>query len=514
MNRIYVFVIIMMFLLTSCGDFLKEYSTQLNYAMSSSDLEELLIGSGYLSPRRSTEYYDFSVTGDNAPDFPWIHMMDDDITDYSNVDDSFQENVDISGLLAAFYCWQKNPFSKRGEHYEVINWKRLYERIGVTNVILGKIDEFAEDPIEFKNRIKGEALFLRANFYFLLVNFYAKPYYKNSAVNDPGVPVKITDEIVDKYYSRNSVAEVYEQIVSDLENSVKNLSGLPTESVFQANESAARILLSRVYLYMGEWEKALKQCDSVQGKYELLNLVDRDVSLNFTYDTSPETVFTQGSYTMNALMQDGNMMKHCFQVSSDLYDLYDKNDLRKQNFFSRIPNYLGEDILVVRKWKEPYQKPKISDNCLIRYAEVNLNKAEALAMLERDAEAIQIIQKLREKRFVSGEEINTNLNGERIAVNSLSGERLVQFIRDERRRELCFEGYRWFDLRRYAVSPKYSMEKEIKHGYILPGGQSTEYYLLKKYSEDGGWVLPIPQYVITFNNGMIKNNEREERGTL
>ena len=293
MNRIYVFVIIMMFLLTSCGDFLKEYSTQLNYAMSSSDLEELLIGSGYLSPRRSTEYYDFSVTGDNAPDFPWIHMMDDDITDYSNVDDSFQENVDISGLLAAFYCWQKNPFSKRGEHYEDINWKRLYERIGVTNVILGKIDEFAEDPIEFKNRIKGEALFLRANFYFLLVNFYAKPYYKNSAVNDPGVPVKITDEIVDKYYSRNSVAEVYEQIVSDLENSVKNLSGLPTESVFQANESAARILLSRVYLYMGEWEKALKQCDSVQGKYELLNLVDRDVSLNFTYDTSPETVFTR-----------------------------------------------------------------------------------------------------------------------------------------------------------------------------------------------------------------------------
>ena len=144
-----------MFLLTSCGDFLKEYSTQLNYAMSSSDLEELLIGSGYLSPRRSTEYYDFSVTGDNAPDFPWIHMMDDDITDYSNVDDSFQENVDISGLLAAFYCWQKNPFSKRGEHYEDINWKRLYERIGVTNVILGKIDEFAEDPIEFKNRIKG-----------------------------------------------------------------------------------------------------------------------------------------------------------------------------------------------------------------------------------------------------------------------------------------------------------------------------------------------------------------------
>lgn len=91
----------------------------------------------------------------------------------------------------------------------------------------------------------------------------------------------------------------------------------------------------------------------------------------------------------------------------------------------------------------------------------------------------------------------------------------MRFIRDERRRELCFEGYRWFDLRRYAVSSKYPEEKEIKHEYILSGGQVSENYVLKKYSQDGGgWVLPIPDYVITFNNGLIKDNEREDRKTL
>ncbi|MCR9011874.1 RagB/SusD family nutrient uptake outer membrane protein [Gabonibacter chumensis] len=512
MNRIYSFMILVMFCMTSCGDFLEEYSTQLNYATSSSDLEELLVGGGYLPFRTDTEYYVFSVVGEGAPDFPWIHVMDDDVTDYLNTNSPHEDNV--GDLLAAFYCWQKNPFSKFGESYRDITWERMYERIGVMNVILGKVDEFTEDPVELRNRIKGEALFLRANFYFLLVNFYAKPYAERSAVQEPGVPVKITDEVVDKYYSRNSVAETYKQIVTDLGHAVKCLSGLSTESVFQANQSAARILLSRVYLYMGEWEKALQQCDSVGKEYGLLDLVDRDVNLDFTYEASPETVFTQGSYTMGALMKNLDMWKHCFQVSDDLYGLYSEGDLRRKNFFKIVSGYYEPAILVIRKWNKPYDKPKISDNCLIRYAEVYLNKAEALAMLDRDAEAIRVIQELRAKRFVPGEEVNTYLNGERVAVNSLSGERLVQFIRDERRRELCLEGHRWFDLRRYAVSPKYPMEKEIRHKYFVPGGQSTEYYLLKKYSEDGGWVLPIPDYVITFNNGLIKDNEREDRNAL
>lgn len=57
---------------------------------------------------------------------------------------------------------------------------------------------------------------------------------------------------------------------------------------------------------------------------------------------------------------------------------------------------------------------------------------------------------------------------------------LVNFIRSERRRELCFEGHRWPDLRRYAVNTKYPLETTIRHMvYETENGEYAGYYLLK-----------------------------------
>ena len=59
----------------ACGDFLEDYSQDLTYASSCADLEELLIGNGYMKQNVSTS---FTVTGDNSFSCPWIHVMDDD----------------------------------------------------------------------------------------------------------------------------------------------------------------------------------------------------------------------------------------------------------------------------------------------------------------------------------------------------------------------------------------------------------------------------------------------------
>ena len=93
---------------------------------------------------------------------------------------------------------------------------------------------------------------------------------------------------------------------------------------------------------------------------------------------------------------------------------------------------------------------------------------------------------------------------------------MVDFIRQERRRELCFEGHRWFDLRRYAVSPKYPESKMIRHNIYGEGASASEqvllgYYILDTYDKDNDWVLPIPDYAIEFNDGALENNEREDR---
>ena len=75
-----------------------------------------------------------------------------------------------------------------------------------------------------------------------------------------------------------------------------------------------------------------------------------------------------------------------------------------------------------------------------------------MAMLDNPAEEIEkVLNMLRSKRYKNGET-------EKITA---TGQELANLIRDERRRELCFEGHRWFDLRRYAVSPRYPYKKEI-----------------------------------------------------
>ena len=144
----------------------------------------------------------------------------------------------------------------------------------------------------------------------------------------------------------------------------------------------------------------------------------------------------------------------------------------------------------------------VSSECLIRLPEVLLNKAEALALIGKDVEARAVLERLREKRIVAANYTPVNY----------SGNELIHFIRDERRRELCFEGHRWFDLRRYAVNSRCPFQTEVLHDkYEVNANWEVEYqgtYRLKRYNENSAsYVLPIPQHVIEFNRGEIKDND-------
>lgn len=114
-----------------------------------------------------------------------------------------------------------------------------------------------------------------------------------------------------------------------------------------------------------------------------------------------------------------------------------------------------------------------------------------------------MIQTLRENRYATG--TLPDLNDE--------GDALVEFVRNERRLELCFEGHRWFDIRRYAVS-KVPMTKEIRHPHwesntVTSSYEIDRYYVLKPYSEDrSNYVMSIPQKELMLNEGTMVNNER------
>src|SRR5690606_19656444 len=134
-----------------------------------------------------------------------------------------------------------------------------------------------------------------------------------------------------------------------------------------------------------------------------------------------------------------------------------------------------------------------------------LNKAEALAILNRTNEAHTALNEVRKYRFTAAN----------LPVVTETGEALVNLIRDERRLELCFEGHRWFDLRRYAVNEKYPFSKSIIHRSVAYVGNRFEdngYYELNPYDQDqAAWIVPIADDEIEFNLGSLTNLPRPER---
>ena len=118
--------------------------------------------------------------------------------------------------------------------------------------------------------------------------------------------------------------------------------------------------------------------------------------------------------------------------------------------------------------------------------------------------ACKALNDLRKKRIRSVKEIH------------FSGKELVEEIRNERYRELAFEGHRWYDLRRYSVCDRYPLEKVLRNTYTIydesawwSTPEQTFVYELKP--NDPAYTLPIPKEVLKFDE-LIKDNPRTDRG--
>ena len=514
-------ILVCMFLLgifSGCDDFLEEHSQDNAYATTCKDLNELLVGNGYMTHgvfgRTKTT---LNVDKKTSPYFPWLLVMDDDVESF--VRGKFSKTSPLTELNG-FYIWQGDPFNIDGKLYSDKTWGRLYEHIAVLNVILDKVEEFTQDTEADRNAVKGQCYFLRASYYFYLVNLFAKPYDPVTASRDLGVPIKLTPYVEDKNYTRAPIDSVYHQIVKDLEQAIHYLEGFQPTSVRRATLAAAQAFLGRVYCYMGKWDLVPDLCNAVLAnkKYNLKDLTKASAKDTSWIDVnSPEIIFTQGTHCVNRvfpLVKNKSDGLSGFRVSDELVQLFDEhgvvenvaNDCRKKFtlFKEEAPNV---NYYIPRKTKADEVNEEfsfVSDNFVIRFSEVYLNLAEALAMTNQEGLARETLKKLMDKRVNNLQPITA------------TGRDLIDLIRKERRRELCFEGHRWFDLRRYAVCPNYPELKKINHKVYdyAYGGNNTPglysgYYVLPEYP-DGGWVLPIPAVEIEQTEGAIVNNNRED----
>ena len=190
--------------LSSCSNFLEQRSQNMAYLENVEDLDELLLGECYLPKGESkTSYLANNVNNwagilaNGSGLFPAIHVLDDDVAEYLY---NPHTELNYSRLrLSQMHYWQRDPW-RDSEYNEITdnNWGDTYRRIAVLNTILDEVDQFRVSDIQRDstcNRIEGEALFLRAQYYFWLANLYGQPYRKTFATTDLCIPLKTSEEV-------------------------------------------------------------------------------------------------------------------------------------------------------------------------------------------------------------------------------------------------------------------------------------------------------------------------------
>lgn len=337
------------------------------------------------------------------------------------------------------------------------------------NAVLDGIDK-AEGPQEEKDIIKAEALGIRGFFYHVLVNLFGEPYnYNRKAL---GVPLKLTAGLVENGIARASVETVYKQIVKDLEESSGLFQMYPKQrGGYRMNGTTADILLSRVYLHMEEWEKAIvastRAIQSAEGITDYTKLAEDVKFVTASYDNGEvEWLYGQG------IEWSGGP----FQPANTLLAAFDENDCRDDLWFSGT---------VISKIKSAV----VNYPCFaVRVSEAYLNRAEAYILstrADKKSGALEDLNNLRRHRIVGYSDVNIE-----------NEDQLLGEIREERRRELCFEGLRWFDLRRYGMP-------SISHDYKARNNAPWVTYTLRE--KDPLYTLPLPRIVFD-NNIKLEQN--------
>lgn len=516
---LYIFCILGFLSMTSCNsDFLKEYSQSLARVQSVDDLEELLMGDcllpkGYVNIVASSWKY-------SNPNYAVLHFMGDELKE--NVDIEREPNsLGSREDMFPYFTWQQNTYlDYKGksslESNESSYWTIAYTAINNCNMVMDAAEQFNCKSESDKQRcqvVEGETHFLRAFYYLTLANLYGKPYTPTTASQDLAVPIKTSPNVEDKEYTRATVAEVYDLIVSDLAQAENDLANVTKPaSIYHVGLDAVYILRSRVALYMQDWQTAsdyAQKAISLDGT--LTNLVGADPSSYPIDKKNAEVIYSNGSSMFgNYIFEEPKRSSYTsyyapvYCISDELYALYDDNDSRKTSYITTEDDVYGH--------KPTYHKIDFSKNALgykdvsdvfsIRTAEAYLNKAEAEAQLGHDAEACAALTTLRSYRIDGAAQVN------------LSGAELISFVRDERERELCLEGHRWFDLRRYSVDAKYPYSKEIVH--TMAYFQDRKISQVRKFKlekNDAAYVLNLPKSVREFQPS-IGGNERPVRNAF
>lgn len=495
--------------LFGCSDFLEPKSKSEFVPKDANSLNELLLGEAY--PRRDFKGF-----------FEFLALLDDDVDGAPYQKPITGQN--LNKYVAAF-TWQPDMYDKMKEAglSSCDIYFPYYNAILGTNAVLDYIDDIQDDDKEMENYVRAQAHALRGFYYFTLVNIFGHPY--NSDPEALGVPLKLNSGVEEQDLKRASVGKVYEQILADLGEAERLYQALPESYQWKANYRTnlpmVQLLLSRVHLYMENWQEAARYADAIMqnSNFRLLDLntidtVDKYQNPQYmdyhSFENSHETIWIYGNvWDFVTWVYDlGDDNRPFFKASDGLMKSFDElpGDLRRARYVVRshfsCTNHRGEFELMPQAFGKIatgtdiyYYRPFHGTGTFgrsLRLSEAYLNYCEAKAMMYKEGtagaltDALQALNKLRKYRFAEDQYREQNIS---------NADELIAFIRAERRRELCFEGHRWFDLRRWgmpAITHTWNSEESVSLTYTLQ-------------ENDPSYTVPLPPEALDANGSLVQN---------
>ncbi len=346
-------------------------------------------------------------------------------------------------------------------------WNGCYNALANINLLLEKVPAIPDNAFlkQRKAEIIGEAKFLRAYIYWNLLQFYG------------GVPIILnfptSGSRPENQFPRNTAAEVLTQIKTDLTEAetvlpyiyvnptnAGDVNYTLTNSKGRANKGAAKALLIRILLSESKWAEVAAKAQEItasntyqlNARYSPIFRAEEGARQN-TVESILESQASNlpGQFDNTGVLKFFYTGSPIYGATEDLYNTYDTGtrvDVRRERNAVRVEGPLR---YYASKYKNFYSDLPNDHYILFRYAEVLINRAEALNELGYpNQEALNIINSLRSRaRDIDwGGGPTTGIAPLTLAdVPNQQGFR--QAIRNEKRREFTQEGLRWFDLLRW-----------------------------------------------------------------
>jgi len=389
----------------------------------------------------------------------------------SDLGDARGEDVaDVAGFFGIVYT---NAITAASPNI-VYMWANLYSVINKANVTIAGVQQAAAagvisaaDAASYESELR----FLRALSHMELVINFSKPYTDNNGSN-PGVPYRDTPintvaAIAQaNTQGRGTVAEVYTKMLADLDFAEANINASSSLKT-RATKGAIIALKQRLRLYQGNWSATITEGNklisgtgtftSPIGSYALTatqraafigagTTVENIFSIENSNTDSPGTNGAIANvFGSSAAAPVGISGRALLVVSPNLYNapFFTCNDQRRTTMMQ--PDGSLRTGYVIKKYLDAATSTDY--NPIIRYAEVVLNQAEALARTGNNTQALALLNAVRNRSVAVADQY---------AAGSLTGTSLVQAILNERRIEFIGEGLRWGDISRLALDANYA----------------------------------------------------------